>query len=257
MAATAWDHLGGVPPTAETFWIDQSKDKQPPERLGEEATQLDSAQALAEIRAAQREDPAPLRDFAEWHLDATQRRCGHAPDVHEIEAEFADGDGRLVYRWLGERTAGHPSVIDLERWLLDWEEAHATTPGPEMAEHNDWFEPDEGEAHLLFLPTSSSAESLAYLEFWAEDGVAGASTARLVAILRSWNERFGAELIAHWGTMLQFNVANPPDTLDAAWEIATEIDLIAPSTNELPGIVVRDAARTLWRRRTWFLHERP
>lgn len=57
--------------------------------------------------------------------------------------------------------------------------------------------------------------------------------------------------------MLQFAVARPPATLEQAWPLAAEHDLIAPCTNQLPGQLVRDAARFLWQRPTWFLHERP
>ncbi len=141
--------------------------------------------------------------------------------------------------------------------MFNWEEQRVPSQAPELADLDDWFAPGQDECHLLFLPTSNGAEALAYLEFYAEDSVAGASTERLIAVLDSWNTRFGAELVAHWGTMLQFIAERPPESLPIAFELAAEQDLIAPCTNALPGQTVRDFARVLWRRPTWFLHERP
>lgn len=79
----------------------------------------------------------------------------------------------------------------------------------------------------------------------------------LAAVLRSWGKRFGAEIVAAWGTMLQFVVARPPVTLDEALDLAFEHDRVAPSTLPLPGVAIRDHARALLHRDTWFLHDRP
>jgi hypothetical protein len=40
--------------------------------------------------------------------------------------------------------------------------------------------------------------------------------------LRSWRERYGAELVASWGTMLQLSVNAPPADLQDAFELAVE-----------------------------------
>lgn len=57
------------------------------------------------------------------------------------------------------------------------------------------------------------------------------------------------------GTMLEFLVERPPRTLDEAWPLAGEHDLLATST--LSSRALRDHARALLGRRTWFLHDRP
>ena len=59
----------------------------------------------------------------------------------------------------------------------------------------------------------------------------GAMTERLIATLASWPDRYGAELVAHWGTMLHFVVTRPPNTLEDASNFALEHDLVAPGTN--------------------------
>ena len=236
-AVTSWAPAVDVL-TARTFLMDQSDDRPAPAVISQQAARLTGAEALAAIRAEQWAEPL-TEDMVDWHLSVTQARCGASPDVAAAMSSGAT-----------ER--------ELDRWLFDWEEERLPTVRPEHASDDDWFLPSaEEDCCLLFLPRPVTAEALAYLEFYAEEGVAGASAERLVAVLASWQQRFGAELVAHWGTMLQFTVARPPNTLEQAWDLAGELDLIAPCTNALPGIVLRDSARTLWRRETWFLHERP
>jgi hypothetical protein len=177
-----------------------------------------------------------------------------APMREEVLAALRDPD-RERYRW--SASDGSPSENDLEYWLLAREERVTPAPAPENGDYDDWFIPTGRESHLLFLPTPQGPESLAYLDFYAiEHGVMGVTAERLIAVLSLWEERYGAELVANWGTMLQFVVSRPPATLDEAWELAVDIDLIAPSGNAAT-VHVRDTARFLWRRHTWFAHCRP
>jgi len=57
--------------------------------------------------------------------------------------------------------------------------------------------------------------------------------------------------------MLEFVVNRPPRSLDEAWALAREQELVAPCTTALPGITLREHARSLVDRDTWFIHERP
>ena len=74
---------------------------------------------------------------------------------------------------------------------------------------------------------------------------------------RRWHDQFGAELVAHYGVMIKFVVRRPPSTLDVAWQLAREQELIAECTTILPGVPLRHHARALVGRDTWFLFERP
>ncbi|WP_291467436.1 DUF4253 domain-containing protein [Acidovorax sp.] len=74
---------------------------------------------------------------------------------------------------------------------------------------------------------------------------------------RGWRELHGAELWAHYGTMLEFAVGRPPRDFDTALALAREHDLAAPCTLALPGIALRHHALGLVGHGTWFLHERP
>jgi hypothetical protein len=83
---------------------------------------------------------------------------------------------------------------------------------PDAGGYLKWFEPDN--CSLLLLPTASSEEVLAYVSFYGGEGPGGHE--RLIALLRSWRERYGAEMVACWGTMLQLQVNAPPQTLEDA-----------------------------------------
>ena len=62
----------------------------------------------------------------------------------------------------------------------------------------------------------------------------------MIAILERWETRYGAELVANHGTMLQWIVANPPRTLEECWELTVEHELVAPDTFILPAVSMRE-----------------
>lgn len=205
------------------------------------AAALSAPEALAAI---QREDPYDLleeddlEDAVELEVMRTRRLLGVAPSADEVVAALGPECRRA----------------ELDRWLLDWEEGH----GDEVAVPDGylrWFEPGD-QCWIVFVPTPESGAALAYMPFYGE--AVGALTAeRLVAIATSWEHRFGAELVAHWGTMLEFTVARPPRTLDQAWQLAWDHYRVAVTTLSGPGVSVRNHARALVGRDAWFLHERP
>ena len=57
--------------------------------------------------------------------------------------------------------------------------------------------------------------------------------------------------------MLQLVVKRKPATLEEAFQLAWEQVAIAPCTNLLPGVSLRDHAKALFHLDRWFLHERP
>jgi hypothetical protein len=121
--------------------------------------------------------------------------------------------------------------------------------------HLDWFDPVGQPTAIAFLPTSGPDEAIAYTGLFPLDEVD--EVAALVAILRGWNERFGAELVAAWGTMLQFVVERPPTDHATALELTREHAIVASDTLLLPGVSPKDHARALVDRGDWFLHSRP
>jgi uncharacterized protein DUF4253 len=175
-------------------------------------------------------------DVVAYQLEQTRRHVGAAPAVEEVLA--------LDLR---------PDHVALERWLLDWEESRQSTRAPEPGLHLDWFEPDN--CTMLLLPTAISDEVPAYLSFHGAHGAGGHE--RLIALLRSWRERYAAEMVACWDTMLQLRVSAPPRQLDEAFQLAVEHWIAARHTAARPGVSIRDHARALLGRTEWFLHDRP
>ena len=196
-------------------------------------------QAISAVRECvdSRWPPFPLAERLTFQLNNTRARCGAAPDADEVRAALPNDVSDLA----------------LERWLFEWEEQRQPTVACEDYGVRLWFF-DKG-SPLTFFPISSGAEILNYLEFWGEQAVPGLTGERLTAILEYWRVRFDAELFAHWGTMLSLVVGRPPATLEEAWVLASEQDLIAPDTTR--SRTIRGLARALIGHPTWLLHSRP
>jgi hypothetical protein len=175
----------------------------------------------------------------EHELERTREYCGSAPGRDDVARARVDGQ---------PITTCH----QLDRWLLGWELAHGSSSDPTAERITEWFNPDPYPAILLFLPTPNPWDALAYIPFW---GAGGHGSEHYVALGRQWHERFGAELFAHFGTMLECFVSRPPTTIDEAWELGRQHDLIAQST--LAGSSLRHYAAGLVNYDRWFLHERP
>lgn len=140
--------------------------------------------------------------------------------------------------------------LRFEHWLATLEASHGAAD-PECG-RQERFDPDN--AWLVLLPTPHSEEALAYLHWY---GMERGPADGFIALLRRWREQHGAELWAHYGTMLEFVVGQPPEDFDTALALAREHDLAAPCTLALPGIALRHHALGLVGHGTWFLHERP
>jgi hypothetical protein len=175
-------------------------------------------------------------DVVEGQLSLTRQYYDTAPDPSSV-ADMTAGD-----------------EVALERRLLEWEEALRPTVSPDPNASFGWFAPDEP-VGLALLPIAEPCHAAAYLSFYGADGPGGHEA--LTRLMCSWQARSGAQLVANWGTMLQFVASNPPATLDDAFQLAVEHSRVAPCTTLLPGEGIRHLARHLYRGERWFLHERP
>jgi hypothetical protein len=201
------------------------------------ADRMDAGEIIADLASADDADYA-YDELEPYELMSTRRLVGDAPSSDEVRHALGS-----------QLTHGR-----LDRWLLDWEEAR----GPHRSEpptHLEWFEPRGMDVAVVLLPTVNGWHTPAYMSFFGAEGPGGAE--KLIAVLRSWSQRYGAELVAHYGTMLEFVVTRPPETVQEAWQLAREHELIAPGTTLLPGVPLREHARALVGRSTWFLQERP
>lgn len=175
-------------------------------------------------------------------LDETRARVGRTPDLAEIEKLI--GEGSIASR------------ADLERWLFRWELRNGSVSEltGRDAGYLRWFEPRNQPMALVLLPTPNSWEALAYMHWF---GAELHGSPAVIAALREWNARYGAELVAHYGTMLHLVTSKLPATPDEAFHLAWQQERLAPCTTILPGVSLRHHARVLMKLDRWFLHERP
>lgn len=186
---------------------------------------------------------APLGD-AEWDgvvrgdLDESEERVGRRP---ELTVE----DSRRL----------RPDYWRVEQALLEWEEQQQPTTSPVNAEYLDWMPLFDGPCGLMLMPTDKPWEVPAYTDFYGASKPLGHEA--LIRVQHYWWKRYGAVLMASWGTQLEFDVARPPADVHSAFPLALEQSAVAPCTIILPGVSVRQHARALPGRPTWYLHERP
>lgn len=181
-------------------------------------------------------------DWYLHNLEETQRNFAISPKPEEAKAALNSGE--II------------TEIDFERWLFTWElnnvPKERLLPPPDLT-YQEWYDVSPSDTiPLLLLPTSNSWETLAYMHFYG-----AMNSAEDIAILKHWHDRYGAELVAHYGTMLQFYVTNKPQNLTEAFELASEQYEFAFDTFILPGVSIREHARALLHIDRWFLHERP
>lgn len=183
-----------------------------------------------------------IEDVIDNQLYPTERFCGTTPDrdvVRSAAAGAVDPDQSI------------------DRFLMRWEDEHghtaAMTPAPDDG-YLSWFEP-HGHVALALLPTADPAAVHAYISSLYDAGAYGHDL--VVALATKWRDRYGAEPVALWGTMIEMRVSQPPLDVETAWELACEQAAIADATLLLPGITRRQHARALVGRREWFLHSRP
>ncbi|MBV8634184.1 MAG: DUF4253 domain-containing protein [Burkholderiaceae bacterium] len=170
--------------------------------------------------------------YLDYARSDTLRRCGHAPSMEELQTQqFATG-------------------FELERWMFEWELRNGGIGKPEEG-RPPFFELD-GPAILLFLPTPHPWNALAYISWY---GTSRYGSEHYIALGRRWQQRYGAELFAHFGTMLECFAETPTEDIEDAFKLAREHDLAGSCT--LSGTTLRNYAAGLLGYDRWFLHERP
>ncbi|MEW6737065.1 MAG: DUF4253 domain-containing protein [Acidobacteriota bacterium] len=177
-------------------------------------------------------------------IEDTIGRFGHGPVYDEVAKAIQE---HRIY-----------NLQDLESWFFNWEIAAngslALQIEPQQLYYLDWFVPPQyDDIALVFLPTSYSWEVPAFLSWY---GAECTSSELVVALLRDWSDRFGAEIVCHYSTMLQLVTSRLPSSPAEAMRLAVEQYVIAPDT-VVGGISIRDHARALLHTHRWFLHARP
>jgi Domain of unknown function (DUF4253) len=220
-----------------------------PQAIVERAKAVDIAQEIQHI--PQEESYFSLVEVVDVQLNVTLAGFGIAPQKETILNALLDNPNN--------------TSLTVEKWLFDWEREHLD---PEIALASpdlgylylDWYggtwnpnlDLNDGNYTLILLPTSHSWEALAYIHWFGADRASNNSE-KMIALLQSWHERFKAELVAHDGLNLLFDVHHRPTTPEEAFQLAVEHEFFAQDTLVLPGISVRDHARALLHIDRWCL----
>lgn len=122
-----------------------------------------------------------------------------------------------VESWVKDRLEEDDQVIE-EVWG-SWPTG-TLEPGSISAHLDILSKKPRSEVHLAKVPTTTNWESPIYV------GMGGwndcPSPEIISAVSKRWHERFGAEIASITSDVMEFNVARPPATRDAALELAKE-----------------------------------
>ncbi|OJF11298.1 uncharacterized protein DUF4253 [Couchioplanes caeruleus] len=143
-------------------------------------------------------------------------------------------------------TAGAVERWVYQRVLSDPELLHRVESDDRYVRHIEaWYAPDR--VTLMLLPTD-----LPWMApFWTD--LYMTSDERLAGALRQWHERWGAHLVASWGTVLQLVVERPPQSREDAWTVAGQILGMASHLE----MARWKLAIALPRSKQWHIHNRP
>jgi hypothetical protein len=185
-----------------------------------------------------------ILDYVETAVDETQLRFLTSPTIEEVTALITSGKIK--------------SYFELEYWFLQWEInfSHADDVlEPEYSSHITWHNFNR-EQIVLLLPFYESWKTLAFIYFFGSDELDDGIPAA-IGMLKHWEEKYGAKIVAHHCTMLRLQVESLPADIEEAFLLACQQEAFAPCTTGSPCVSLRDHARTLLKSRRWFLHERP
>jgi Domain of unknown function (DUF4253) len=176
-------------------------------------------------------------------IDKIRERYGSAPTLDQLKL-IVTGDG------------DHES-IKLEKWLFEWEISHfdhdkvAAFTGKKF--QHDWFNKYQKHIALMLLPTENGWETLAYLHWY---GSLFLTSGGAIAFLKKWYEQHQAELVCHYGTVIELKVPKLPRTIQEAFNFAVEHSIFSGYTVSNSGSI-REYARELMHYYHWYFHERP
>lgn len=223
-----------LPEAVGRFFFDEEVTRQLPGMQSADPASIIQASAAVD---AQREVQAQLKQFrvkAEdlaWEVERLEGLHGRGPDLEPLELAMLD--------------PAVPPFVSHQRAAFEWERSQGLRPpqqGPVP-----WYEPREPMA-LLLLPLQQPEHALALLHWW---GSSVLGTPATIALLARWRQAFGAQLVCHYGTMLQFQVAHPPTDPGQAFELAVELETVAASSG------IGELAWHLMGVDRWFVHNRP
>jgi hypothetical protein len=206
-----------------------------------------SAAELADLdRTAQTLDPWSV--YQRYGDEEAQGR----EDVESYVQTFLGRD--LVASALQQLILPTTSAV-LQRWtydtlLADPQLASRAFRGSEyLVGSSRW--PTWPEVQLVLLPTTTQWLAPAWVPYFGAAREQGFPA--WAAAMWQWEQRWGAALVAAWGTMLQFTAQRRPEPGPQAWELAGQQMALGGSLQ----CEQWQLAIALTRGDAWFLHDRP
>jgi hypothetical protein len=176
-------------------------------------------------------------------ITCIKERYGIAPTLDQLQL-IVTGDGEH-------------EAINLERWLFEWEVEHnpldKVVAFTDKIHQGNWFNSYHKHIALMLLPTEYGWETLAYMHWYGSGFI---SSGGAIAFLKRWYENYQAELICHYGTVIDLKVPKLPETIQEAFNLAIEHNTFSSYTVSNHGFI-REYARELMHRYHWSFHERP
>jgi hypothetical protein len=200
-------------------------------RSVEPASILEAANVADPMKAIETHDSQMngiSQDHTEWICDFLQRTYGEGPSI-----------GYLVSNSSGT------SAGALQQTAFDW----LIAQGLDLAKTDDpfWYEPSDPLA-ILLLPLRSPSDTLAHIHWW---GCHTLGTPSTIKLMREWNIKYGAELMCHYGTVLQLNIRRPITSPQEAFAVASQMETICMQNNAI------ESAAQIMGARHWHMHNRP
>ncbi|MFI5495155.1 DUF4253 domain-containing protein [Actinoplanes sp. NPDC051859] len=212
------------------------------------------------LRLQAQPDPDAPTESELADLDQSTRTVDPWPEFTRDDANLLDA-GYVAVRTRGNRVdltaeavrrLGLPTTADVvETWayqrvLSDPRLLHLMETDDSHVRHiESWYAPDR--ITLMLLPSG-----LPWMApFWTD--LYMTSDDCLAAALRQWHDRWGAYLVASWGTMLNLVVERPPQSREDAWTVAGQILGMASHLE----MARWQLAIALPRAKAWHIHNRP
>ncbi|MEU1270312.1 DUF4253 domain-containing protein [Streptomyces sp. NPDC005799] len=151
-----------------------------------------------------------------WELMPGESSYPGDHDADEVLAELWDEDPPEDEHWPGLAPSPVPAADPDER---------AAEVADSLTEGRPWFK----EPHLALVPARRSADIPAAVG-WSGPVNYEEDVARLCAVLRSWEDRFGTRVVALGFDHLAVSVAAPPADLAEAEAVAAEHYAFCPYT---------------------------
>ncbi|GIM89604.1 hypothetical protein [Paractinoplanes toevensis] len=141
----------------------------------------------------------------------------------------------VLGRWIYDRLLADPALAAAFQTQVD-----------AMTGTQYWFVPPS--VQLVLLPTPLPWLTPYWFDYWGTQ-----DSTWLSAVEQHWHHQWGAELVASWGTMLQFLTSRQPEPGEQAWELAGQLKKVGTSLQMDQWLLALALPHT----DAWFLHDRP